>query len=68
MCRRMDSPLEYGYGNRHTAAIRPMKTVAIIAIPHRTNDGGISPMSCLTFSERSSILSCVVLSSSISVA
>lgn len=63
----MDSPLEYGYGNRHTAAIRTMNTIAMIAIPHRTNDGGISPMSCLTFSERSSILSCVILSVSISI-
>lgn len=66
-CRRMDSPLEYGYGNRHTAAIRAMKTMVMIAMPHRTNEGGISPMSCRTFSERSSILSCVVLSASISI-
>jgi hypothetical protein len=61
MCRRIDSPLEYGYGNRHIAVIRAIKTIAMIAIPHRTNDGGISPISCLTFSERSSILSCVGL-------
>lgn len=65
--RRMDSPLEYGYGNKHTAAIKAMKTITMIAIPHRTNDGGISPISCLTFSERSSILSCVDLFASISI-
>lgn len=58
-CWRIDSPLEYGYGNRHTAAIMAMKTIAIIAIPHLTNDGGISPIILRTFSERSSILSCV---------
>lgn len=54
--RKIDSPLEYGYGNRHTAAIKAMKIEIKIAIPQRTNDGGISPISCLTFSERSSLL------------
>ena len=37
-----------------------MKIVAIIAVPHLTNDGGISPMSLRTFSERSPILSWVL--------
>lgn len=37
-CRRMDSPLEYGYGNRHTVTIRAMNTITMIAVPQRTNE------------------------------
>lgn len=64
-CRRIDSPFEYGYGRRQTAANRARNTIAIIAVPHRTKDGGISPMSLRTFSERSSILSWVLFDVSI---
>ena len=66
-CRRIDSPFEYGYGNRHNAASRAIKTIAIIAVPHRIKDDGISPMSLRTFSERSSILSWVFFEASILV-
>lgn len=42
-------------------------TIAIIAVPQRTKDGGISPMRLRTFSERSSILSWVLFEVSILV-
>ena len=51
----MDSPLEYGYGNRQTADSRARNMATIITVPHLTKEGGISPKSFRTFSERSSI-------------
>lgn len=47
----MDSPLEYGYGNKHTAAIKKTKHIAITNTPHQTNEEGISPKNFRTFSE-----------------
>ena len=58
----MDSPFEYGYGKRHIAANSAIKMMTIIAVPHLTKDGGISPISLRTFSERSSIRSWVLSS------
>lgn len=53
----MLSPFEYGYGIKHTTNNSVKNIIAIIIVPQRTNDGGISPRSLRTFSERSSIFS-----------
>ena len=56
MCWNIVSPLPYGYFTQRTTESKMAKITTIMAMPHRTSAGGISPMMLRTFSERSSIL------------
>lgn len=48
-------PIAIGRGNESKAQTNAANIKQMITVPHLTSEGGISPRSCLTFSERSSI-------------